>query len=132
MVIHPQIEKNFGKEAAALAYKGQLEARDEIARNCTELNIPGYEGPIDSYLFAEPDMDHSEIRHEYEALLHCRAGAGQGELALLPEKTSIGLPWIPDLALKISGNAQFDSHRYCQGLARAIHGNGSGTQDQCH
>lgn len=105
-----------------MVYKGQVEARDEIERNCRELNIPGYEGPIDAWLYSEAGQPRSEIFQEYETLRRI----GVPGVELVPDKSSIGLPYIPDVALKIPGSAQFDSHRYCQGLAKAVHGNGSG------
>jgi len=117
---YEKIEKNFGKDVAALVYKGQIEARDEIARNCAELNIAGYEGPIDAYLYAEPGMDHSGIMKEFDSLQRAAIDS-----SLLGGKSPLSLPFSTDLALKIPGSAQFDSYRYCQGLARAVNGDGS-------
>ena len=98
-----------------------MEARDEIARNCAELNIPGYEGNVDVFLYAEPGMDMREVRDEFVALSH----AGAKDVELLPAATDIGLPFKAELALKLPGSAQFDSYRYCLGLALAVHGGGS-------
>lgn len=98
-----------------------MEARDEIARNCAELNIPGYEGNVDVFLYAEPGMDLSQVRDEFVALSH----AGAKDVELLPAATDIGLPFRTELAMKLPGSAQFDSYRYCLGLARAVHGGGS-------
>lgn len=105
-----------------LVYKGQLEARDEIARNCKEFKIAGYEGPIDAYLYAEPDMDHESITKEFDSLQ--RIGI---DSAVLTGKPSLPLPFETDMALKMPGSAQFDSYLYCQGLAAAVNGQGSGT-----
>ena len=99
-----------------------MEARDDIAINCASFNIPGFEGNLDVYLYAEPGMDAKKVRDEYVALSY----AGAKGVDLLPYKKDIGLRFPTELALVLPGNAQFDSYGYCLGLARAVHGNGSG------
>lgn len=117
-----QIESNFGKEKTALVYRGQKEAREEIARNCAELHIGGWEGDVNAYLYAQHQDDSQEVRDEYAALN--RAGAA---VQMLHPKAEIGLPFPTELVMQLPGSAQFDPLRYCQALARAVHGNGCGS-----
>jgi len=121
LLIATQIESNFGKDKAALAYRGQMDARGVIERNCADLAITGYEGNIDAYLYAEPSQDQQQVRDEFTAL--SRAGA---DVRLLQHRSDIGLPFQTELAIKLPGSAQFDCYKYCHALARAIHGDGCG------
>lgn len=112
--------KNFGASKATLVLRGQQEARDDIARNCAELGIAGFEN-VDTYIFAEKAINDQELKDEYVTLT--RTGA---HVEFMHYKANIGLPFATHTAFKILGAAQIDAYAYCLGLAKAVHGQGSG------
>ncbi|MBD3241286.1 MAG: FAD-dependent oxidoreductase [Chitinivibrionales bacterium] len=110
------IEKTYDRDTVSAVARSMYEAIDEIEKLVHELNIDCGFARLNGYYYTEDDSGIEQVEKEFES---CRRGGLP--VTMLDQ---VPLPYPTSKGFSVERQARFHPIAYCNGLARAVHGDG--------